>query len=100
MAAGPWTNRLVLREIEMRESAPRDIQAATNYQDQLVSALMEEWAPRVAEAAGVRPGARVLDLARGTGVEILRQANLALNPFVTFERQVCPSLRRQFWRLR
>lgn len=52
----------------MRESVPRDIHAATNYQDQLVPALMEEWAPRVADAAGVRPGDRVLDVACGTGV--------------------------------
>lgn len=43
------------------------IEAAISYQDQLVPALMEEWAPRVADAADIRPGCRVLDVACGTG---------------------------------
>src|SRR4029450_11240308 len=42
--------------------------AATSYQDHLVPALMEEWAPRVAGAAAIGPGERVLDVACGTGV--------------------------------
>lgn len=42
--------------------------AAGRYQDLLVPALMETWAPRVADAAGIRPGDRVLDVACGTGV--------------------------------
>lgn len=42
--------------------------AATIYQDQVVPALMEEWAPRVVAAADIRPGQRVLDVACGTGV--------------------------------
>ena len=46
----------------------RDLDAATGYQDLLVPALMLEWAPRVAEAAGIRAGDRVLDVACGTGV--------------------------------
>ena len=41
---------------------------ASIYQDHIVPALMEEWAPRVAEAAAIRPGQRVLDVACGTGV--------------------------------
>jgi SAM-dependent methyltransferase len=44
------------------------IAAATNYQDALVPALTGEWAPRVVEAAGIRRGNRVLDVACGTGV--------------------------------
>ena len=48
--------------------ASRQVEAASSYQDVLVPALMEEWAPRVADAAGVRPGDRVLDVACGTGV--------------------------------
>lgn len=46
----------------------RDLDAATGYQELLVPALMQEWAPRVADAAGIRPGDRVLDVACGTGV--------------------------------
>jgi ubiquinone/menaquinone biosynthesis C-methylase UbiE len=46
---------------------PRD-GAASIYQDLIVPALMEEWAPRVADAAEIRPGQRVLDVACGTGV--------------------------------
>ena len=42
--------------------------AATGYQELLVPALMQEWAPRVADAAGIRQGDRVLDVACGTGV--------------------------------
>jgi SAM-dependent methyltransferase len=51
-----------------REAVRRSSDAATGYQDTLVPALMEEWAPRVAEAAGIRAGDRVLDVACGTGV--------------------------------
>ena len=51
-----------------REAVRRSSDAATGYQDTLVPALMEEWAPRVADAAGIRPGDRVLDVACGTGV--------------------------------
>ena len=46
----------------------RDPDAAAGYEDVLVPALMLEWAPRVAEAAGIHPGDRVLDVACGTGV--------------------------------
>jgi SAM-dependent methyltransferase len=42
--------------------------AATSYQDKLVPALMEEWAPRIVDAAGIRSGHRILDVACGTGV--------------------------------
>ena len=35
----------------------RDLDAASGYQELLVPALMEEWAPRVADAAGIRSGA-------------------------------------------
>ena len=51
-----------------RDTVRRSSDAATGYQDMLVPALMQEWAPRVADAAGIRPGDRVLDVACGTGV--------------------------------
>jgi len=53
----------------MTDPTLRDlIDLATSYQDQVVPALMEEWAPRVAAAADIRRGDRVLDVACGTGV--------------------------------
>jgi SAM-dependent methyltransferase len=42
--------------------------AASAYEELFVPALFEEWAPRVAEVARIRPGDRVLDVACGTGV--------------------------------
>jgi ubiquinone/menaquinone biosynthesis C-methylase UbiE len=42
--------------------------AAEVYEEFFVPALFQEWAPRVADAASLRPGQRVLDVACGTGV--------------------------------
>lgn len=42
--------------------------AAEVYEAFFLPALFQEWAPRVAEAARLRPGQRVLDVACGTGV--------------------------------
>jgi SAM-dependent methyltransferase len=42
--------------------------AAEIYEEFFVPALFLEWAPRIAEAAGVEPNQRVLDVACGTGV--------------------------------
>ena len=51
-----------------KQTIRRDVDAATSYQELLVPALMQAWAPRVADAAGIGPGDRVLDVACGTGV--------------------------------
>ncbi len=44
------------------------VAAAQAYQDLHVPALFRQWASRVADAAGIQPGHRVLDVACGTGV--------------------------------
>jgi SAM-dependent methyltransferase len=51
------------------ESKPADeeIEAARAYEALHVPALFQQWAPRVADAARIQPGQRVLDLACGTG---------------------------------
>lgn len=51
---------------DLRGQVPRS--AAEVYDEFFVPALFAEWAPRVADAAGVAPGNRVLDVACGTGV--------------------------------
>ena len=45
-----------------------DVAAATAYEELFVPALFAAWAERVADAAGLREGDRVLDVACGTGV--------------------------------
>ncbi len=49
--------------------ATLDVQthAADTYDTLMVPALLREWAPRVADAARIQPGERVLDVACGTG---------------------------------
>ena len=42
--------------------------AAEVYEEFFLPALFQQWADRVADAAGIRPGQRVLDVACGTGV--------------------------------
>jgi SAM-dependent methyltransferase len=87
-------------------SIRRDLDAATGYQEVLVPALMQEWAPRVADAAAIGPGDRVLDVACGTGVltrEAARRAGpsgavtgLDLSPeMLTVAARLNPELRWQ-----
>lgn len=45
-----------------------EIAAANAYEALFVPALLGQWAPLVADAAEIRPGQRVLDVACGTGV--------------------------------
>jgi SAM-dependent methyltransferase len=52
----------------MNPELATQVDAATNYEEAVVPALIREWAPRVVAAAGIRPGDRVLDVACGTGV--------------------------------
>ena len=44
------------------------IEAAKAYEALFVPALFWQWAPKVAEAAQIKPGQRVLDVACGTGI--------------------------------
>ena len=58
-----------LWEVRMSGSALKPlIDAAQAYESLFVPALFQEWAPLVRAAARVAPGARVLDVACGTGV--------------------------------
>jgi ubiquinone/menaquinone biosynthesis C-methylase UbiE len=50
--------------------------AAEVYDKLFPPALFNEWAPRVAELAGLKPGMRVLDVACGTGVLSLVAADI------------------------
>ena len=53
----------------MREQAWQvSAEAAEVYEAKFVPAIFGEWAPRIANAAGIEPGQRVLDVACGTGV--------------------------------
>ena len=51
--------------------------AAEVYDELFPAALFNEWSPRVAKLAGVKPGIHVLDVACGTGVLSLVAADLA-----------------------
>lgn len=56
-------------EWHMNDSSLQDqIDAAKTYDSLLVPALFGQWAPRVAEAANIQAGQRLLDVACGTGV--------------------------------
>ncbi|ERN42924.1 methylase involved in ubiquinone/menaquinone biosynthesis [Rubidibacter lacunae KORDI 51-2] len=50
------------------DSLQAQIEAATGYEDLPVPALTQQWAERVLDAAQIRSGDRVLDVACGTGV--------------------------------
>jgi len=60
-------------------TAQAQIDAAQSYETLMVSSLFGEWAPRVAQAAGIRSGQHVLDLACGTGV-LAREAATRTGP--------------------
>ncbi len=60
-----------------RGQVPRS--AAEVYEEFFVPALFREWAPRVAAAAAIRPGHKVLDVACGTGV-LAREAHTRVGP--------------------
>ena len=50
------------------ETFQLSLAAAEAYEAKFVPALFAEWAPPLLDAAGVRPGQAVLDVACGTGV--------------------------------
>ena len=45
-----------------------EVDAANAYEALFVPALFGQWAPKVADAAQIQPGQRVLDVACGTGI--------------------------------
>lgn len=53
--------------------------AAEIYDELFLPALFAQWAPRIAEAAAISPGQRVLDVACGTGV-LAREAQRRITP--------------------
>lgn len=55
------------------------IDAATTYEELMVPALFRQWSSKVADAAGIQPGQRVLDVACGTGV-LSREAAARTGP--------------------
>jgi SAM-dependent methyltransferase len=72
----------------MRET----LQAAENYEKLFVPALFGEWAPRVASAAGVEAGWRVLDVACGTGVLAREAARRTGSPELVAGLDVAPGM--------
>ena len=58
-------------------ASEQEIAAAAAYEDLHVPALFRQWAPRVLDAAQIRPGCRVLDVACGTGI-LAREAKSRL----------------------
>lgn len=61
------------------DATPDQLAGARAYDDVFVPALTGVWAPVVAQAAGVGPGDRVLDVACGTGV-VAREAARRVGP--------------------
>jgi cyclopropane fatty-acyl-phospholipid synthase-like methyltransferase len=55
------------------------VEAAEVYESRFVPALFAEWAPHLVEAAGVRPGQALLDVACGTGI-VARTARPLVGP--------------------
>lgn len=64
---------------ESVETFQLSLAAAEAYQAEMVPALFSQWAARIVESAGVRPGWAVLDVACGTGV-VARAARDAVGP--------------------
>lgn len=85
------------------QHTPAPESVARAYQQRLVPALFEEWAPRLVAAAEIQPGQRVLDVACGTGIlarTVARRAGsgslvsaVDLNPaMLTVGRELSPEI--------
>lgn len=51
-----------------QSTAQAQIEAAHAYEALFVPALFGQWAPKITDAAQIKPGQRVLDVACGTGI--------------------------------
>ena len=58
---------------------PAQVEAARAYEALFIPALFAQWAPKVADAARLAPGQRVLDVACGTGI-LAREARTRTAP--------------------
>lgn len=58
---------------------PAQVEAARAYEALFIPALFAQWAPKVADAARLAPGQRVLDVACGTGI-LAREARARTAP--------------------
>lgn len=56
------------------DSFSLSLEAAEMYEAKFVPAILSDWAPHLVEAAAIRPGQKVLDVACGTGVVARRVA--------------------------
>src|SRR5690349_16172482 len=69
-----------VRGVPMSDPIPQaQIDAAQEYEEDIVPALFAQWAPRLADQARIGPGQHVLDVACGTGV-LAREAATRVGP--------------------
>jgi len=80
-AGRPDLHKTPEEELHMDDTSRGQVtrSAAEVYEEFFVPALFQKWAPRMAEAARLAPGQKVLDVACGTGV-LAREAATRVAP--------------------